>query len=200
MGGATGPTGATGATGATGSIGPTGDTGATGATGPGAIIPFASGSITTMTTVLGGIIGTQTVLGFGSNDIVTTAGGVITLIENDFAFSMPRDGTITSLAAYYSVAVEAPLVGSTVTITAQLYSSPTPNDIFAPIAGASVVLSPAMSGTVIVGTIASGTTTGLSIPVTAGTRLLLVFTATVTAGIDVATNLFGFASGGLGID
>ena len=113
---------------------------------------------------------------------------------------MPRDGTITSLAAYYSVAAEASLVGSTVTITAQMYSSPTPNNVFAPIAGASVVLAPPLTGAVAIGTISSGITTGLSIPVTAGTRLLLVFTATVTGGIDVATILTGFASGGLSIN
>ena len=65
--------------------------------------------------------------------------------------------------------------------------------------GAAVALAPPLTGVVAVGTIASGVTTGLSIPVTAGTRLLLVFTATVTGGIDVATVLTGFASGGLNI-
>lgn len=195
-----GPPGPTGATGATGATGPTGPTGPTGATGPGAIIPFASGPVTTLTTVLGGLIGVQAVMGFGNSDSVTTVAGVITLTDSSMAFSMPRDGTITSLAAYFSVSLEAALIGSTVTITAQIYSSPTPNDSFAPVAGAAVALTPPLAGVVAVGTITSGVTTGLSIPVTAGTRLLLVFTATVTGGIDIGTSLFGFASGGLSID
>jgi hypothetical protein len=38
-----------------------------------------------------------------------------------------------------------------------------------------------------IGTIANGITTGLAIPVTAGTNLIVVYSADVTAGIDVAT-------------
>lgn len=198
---AMGITGPTGATGPTGPTGPTGDTGPTGPTGPGAIIPFASNELTTLTTVLGGIIGIQAAVGFGSNASVTTVAGVInTAGLSSEAFSMPRDGTITSIAAYYSVAEIVSLVGSTVTITAQMYSSATPNDSFTPVAGASVVLAPPLTGAVAVSTITSGITTGLTIPVTAGTRLMLVFTATVTGGIDIATTVTGFVSGGLSID
>lgn len=180
--------------------GPTGPTGATGAAGPGAIIPFASGTTTILTTVLEGI-GTQAAVGFGNAGAVVTAGGIIDLTGlSDYAFSMPRIGTITSLAAYYSVAVAAALPASIVTITAQMYSSPTPNDSFTPIPGATVVLAPPLTGAVVaIGTIASGLTTGLSIPVSAGTRLMLVFTATVTGGTGIATTLTGFASGGLTI-
>jgi len=43
----------------------------------------------------------------------------------------------------------------------------------------------------------SGIVTGLSLPVTAQTRLLMVFTATVTAGIDVAVTIPGYMSGGV---
>ncbi|EJF39387.1 hypothetical protein HMPREF1141_3211 [Clostridium sp. MSTE9] len=42
--------------------------------------------------------------------------------------------------------------------------------------------------------------TGLAIPVVAGTRLMLVFSAAVTAGIDLATVITGFASAGLTIE
>ena len=114
-------------------------------------------------------------------------------------FPAPRGGTITDMAAYYSVAAAVALAGSTVTITAQLYSSPTPDDSFAPVPGATVTLAPPLTGAVAVGTITSGLTTGLSIPVTAGTRLMFVLSAAVTAGIDVATILTGFVSGGLNI-
>jgi BclB C-terminal domain-containing protein len=139
-------------------------------------------------------------LGFGSNDTALIVGGLIdTTGITSLTFSMPRDGVITSMAAYYSVAVAVSLIGSTVTITAQLYSSPTPNDSFAPVTGATVTLAPPLTGAVIVGTNSSGLTTGLSIPVTAGTRLMFVLSADVTDGIDLATILTGFASGGLTI-
>ena len=63
--------------------------------------------------------------------------------------------------------------------------------------GALVSLSPPLSGPVSIGTVSSGISTGLGIPVTAGTRLLLIFAADVTAGIDLATTISGFADAGL---
>jgi BclB C-terminal domain-containing protein len=113
---------------------------------------------------------------------------------------MPRDGTITALAAYYSLSAALSLIGSTVTVTAQLYSSTTPNNIFTAVPGATVTLAPSLTGLVTIGTVLSGLTTGLAIPVTAGTRLLLVFTPAVTAGLDIATAIAGSASAGLSIN
>jgi BclB C-terminal domain-containing protein len=156
--------------------------------------------VTTLTTVLGGLAGTQALIGFGANDIAVLVGGLIdTTGLTNLAFSMPRDGTITDVAAYFSVGAAVALVGSTVTITAQLYSSTTPDDSFAPVAGALVTLAPPLTGLVAIGDTSDGLITGLSIPVTAGTRLMLVFSASVTAGIDIATIVTGFASGGVGI-
>ncbi|MEK3749592.1 exosporium glycoprotein BclB-related protein [Paenibacillus sp. FSL E2-8871] len=206
--GATGVTGSAGATGATGSAGATGATGTTGATGPtgsGAIIPYASGLPVAMTTVLGGLLNTSSIVGFGSSATnISAAGGTIDLTGAagtllNFAFSVPRTGTITSLAAYFSTTAALSLLGSTVTITAQLYSSSTPNNTFTAVPGAVVTLSPPFTGVLSLGTISSGNTTGLSIPVTVGERLLLVFTSTVSAGVDVATTIAGYASAGVTI-
>ncbi|OBR62533.1 hypothetical protein A7K91_02055 [Paenibacillus oryzae] len=122
----------------------------------------------------------------------------VTLLSN-LAFSVPRDGTITSIAGFFSTTLALTLVGSTVSITAQLFSSTTPNNIFTAVPGASVTLAPPLTGIVAIGATSSGITSGLSIPVTAGTRLLLVFSASVTAGIDIATTITGNASGGVGI-
>jgi BclB C-terminal domain-containing protein len=122
----------------------------------------------------------------------------VTALSN-LAFSVPRDGTITSIAGFFSTTVALTLIGSTVSITAQLFSSPTPNNIFTAVPGASVTLTPGLIGIVAIGTTSSGITDGLSIPVTAGTRLLLVFSASVTAGIDIASTITGNASGGVGI-
>ncbi|MEK4476676.1 exosporium glycoprotein BclB-related protein [Paenibacillus sp. FSL R7-0048] len=205
--GATGTAGVTGATGSTGATGATGAgvTGATGATGSGAIIPYSSGLPVAMTTVLGGLLNTSSAVGFGSSATnISITGGTIDLTGAagtllNFAFSVPRTGTITSMAAYFSATASVSLVGTTVTITAQLYRSTTPNNTFTAVPGALVTLSPPLTGLVALGTISSGNTTGLSIPVTVGERLLLVFTSTVTAGIDVATTVAGYASAGVTI-
>ncbi|WP_414826713.1 exosporium glycoprotein BclB-related protein [Bacillus nakamurai] len=101
---------------------------------------------------------------------LTGAGGTLL----NFAFSAPRSGTITSIAGYFSTTAALSLVGSTVTITAQLYSSTVPNNTFTPIPGAAVTLSPPLTGILSIGTIINGITTGLNISVTPQTR---IFTA-----------------------
>ncbi|MGO4732253.1 exosporium glycoprotein BclB-related protein [Paenibacillus sp. 2KB_22] len=203
--GTAGVTGVTGTAGVTGATGTAGVTGATGATGSGAIIPYASGLPVALTTVLGGLLNTSSLVGFGNSATgVSVSGGIIDLTGAagtllNFAFSASRTGTITSLAAYYSTTAGLSLVGSTVTITAQLFRSTTPNNSFTAVPGALVTLAPPLTGILALGTISSGLTTGLSIPVAAGDRLLMVFSASVTAGLDVATTVGGYASGGLTI-
>jgi BclB C-terminal domain-containing protein len=177
----------------------------TGASGNGAIIPFASGAPCTATTTLGGISNTSVLAGFGNcTQGVTTFGGVIDLtggsgVPVNFAFSMPRDGVITSITAYFSSTTAVALIGTTISLQGQLYASTTPNNIFTPIPGATVTLAPAMTGILAIGTASNGITTGLSIPVAAQTRLLFVGSATVTAGIDMSTTIPGYWSGGVSI-
>jgi BclB C-terminal domain-containing protein len=115
------------------------------------------------------------------------------------SFSMPRAGIMDSIAAHFSTTAALSLVGSSVTLTAQLYSATPPSNIFTPVAGASVNLSPQLTGMLNVGAVSSGLITGLNIPVAAGTRLILVFSAAVTAGLDIATVVIGYASAGVGI-
>ena len=114
------------------------------------------------------------------------------------AFSMPRDGTITSIAAYFSTTVALGLVGTTVTITAQLYESTTPDNTFTPIPGAIATLAPALTGVLAIGTTSNGVTTGLSIPVTTEGRYLLVYSITA-AGVSLINTVDGYASAGLSI-
>ena len=116
----------------------------------------------------------------------------------NLAFSAPRTGTITSIAAYFSVVTGLSLLGTTITVHAQLYSSPTPNNTFSPISAAVVNLSPTIGGIISIGNITSGITSGLSIPVTAGTRLLMVFSIT-SSGVSLANTLTGYASAGVNI-
>jgi BclB C-terminal domain-containing protein len=158
-----------------------------------------------MTTIAGGLAGTTSLLGFGSSATgISLVGGTIDLTGTvlgpiiNFAFSVPRDGTITSISAYFSNTVALTLVGTTVTITAQLFSSDTPDNTFTAIPGAVVTLAPPLTGIIGLGAISSGITTGLSIPVTAETRLLLVFSATAD-GVSLINAVTGYASGGVTI-
>ncbi|WP_308018569.1 hypothetical protein [Bacillus sp. SRB3LM] len=84
------------------------------------------------------------------------------------------------------------------TITAQLYSSTTPGNIFTPIPGALVNVALALTGAVALGAISNGITTGVSIPVTEETRLLLVF-STTAAGLSLINIITGYAIGGVRI-
>lgn len=130
----------------------------------------------------------------GSSIDLTNPAGTLT----NFAFSLPRDGTISSISAYFSVTAGLSLIGSTITVKAQLYGSATPNNTFLPIAGTDINLSPSLTGIINIGQISSGTITGLSIPVTNQQRLLMVFSISTT-GLSLVNTLVGYASAGINI-
>ncbi|PSK93399.1 exosporium glycoprotein BclB-related protein [Taibaiella chishuiensis] len=171
----------------------------------GTIIPFASGIPVTLTTLIGGFSGTGALVGFGnaaSGINLTTSsfdisGGGAALIN--CAFVAPRSGAITSVAAHFSAAVALALLGSDVNITAQLYSAPAGSNVFTAVAGATVALTPAFTALIPIGTTATGITTGLNIPVTAGSRYVLVYAATMN-GLPVVSNISGYASAGININ
>lgn len=200
-----GPIGPTGATGPAGADGPTGATGATGVAGTGAIIPFASGLPIALTTIAGGLAGLPAFVGFGSSaQGLTLLGSTINITNasgtlSNFAFQVPRAGTVTSFSAFFSTTLALSLVGSTVTVNAQIYQSTTPDNVFSPIAGTLITLSPSLSGIISIGTLLNGSLTGLNIPVTAQTRLMLVFSATAS-GLTLVNTVAGYASAGLSIN
>ncbi|MDE6816529.1 MAG: hypothetical protein K2P13_04960 [Lachnospiraceae bacterium] len=168
------------------------------------MIPFASGVPISVTTIAGGLAGLPAFVGFGSSAQgltllgstidITNAGGTL----SNFAFQVPRAGVITSLSVFFSTTAALSLVGSTVTVNAQIYRSVTPNNIFSPVAGTLVSLTPSLSGIISVGTLLNGSLAGLSIPVTAGSRLMLVFSATAS-GLTLINTVVGYASAGLSI-
>ena len=202
--GTPGPMGPPGPPGLAGAAGATGATGATGPAGSGTIISLASGSDYAATTIAGGLSGTGVLLGFGNGaQTISAIGSSIDLtggpgVVQNFAFSMPRDGTITSISVYFSSTVAQSLVGTTVTLTGQLYESTIPNNTFTPIPGAIVTLAPAMTGVLAIGTISNGIATGLSIPVMAQTRLLFVGSASA-AGLSLIDSMPGYWSAGVTI-
>ncbi|ERJ58176.1 exosporium glycoprotein BclB-related protein [Sphingobacterium paucimobilis] len=196
------PTGTPGASAAYKVIAAKGDTGSTG-TGGGTIIPFASGEAINLTTTLGGIGNQMAAVGFGNSvSGLNRSGGIINMNSaggKNMAFVVPRDGVITSLSGFFSSSNAYSFIGSTLNISAQLYMGDN-NGGFTPIPGAFVTMAPGLTGLMAIGDTCNGTTTGLSIPVTAGTRLMLVFGADVVAGIDIASNLSGYVGAGLAIN
>lgn len=207
--GATGPAGsgagATGATGATGIAGVTGATGATGATGSGAgvVLPFSSGSIFSMGFPTIELPQTVGIIGFGDSveGVIFSPGGTIDLnsIPDNFnlAFSMPRDGTISAISAQFTSYNDI-VIASTITVTAQLYQSTDFSSIFTPVPDAIVTLAPAITGDLTIPIQSYGLITGLNIPVTAQTRLMLVFSATSTLPLGTAV-VTGTASAGINL-
>jgi BclB C-terminal domain-containing protein len=228
-----GQTGDIGATGPSG--GATGATGATGLPGAGAIIPFASGPpivpVATTVSVLNTALvtaGTPYYTGFGNSTpglSSTVLGAPVSVdlsgsggIVETMAYVMPRDGTITALYAYFTVTAalaltlsDAILSTSTITLTAELLYATTGNTYqsFSTPIRANINITGTGIGiftlTITPGTNGSGSTTGLTQDVTAGTRLILIwYISGVPVGllglIGVQTvALTGFANAGLAI-
>jgi BclB C-terminal domain-containing protein len=158
-----------------------------------------------LTTVLGGLVGTVGLVGFGgSTDGITLAGGALDLtggtgVPINQAFSLPRDGLITSISAYFSTSLAVDLIGTTVDLSADLFCSTGPSNVFTPVPGAHVSLQPALTGPIGIGTTASGITTGLAVPVVAQSRCVFVNSATAS-GLNLINLIVGYSSGGVSID
>ena len=164
-----------------------------------AIIPYASGNPVSMTTYQALSI-LPSFVGFGSSaQGLTRAFETINLGEmasSHLAFSVPRAGMIESISAYFSNLSALSERGQFL-LTAQLYGSDTPNDVFTAIESAKVTLT--LPGVLLAGSTFSGSVTGLNVPVNANTRLLMVYTARLLyPSFDVVT-VSGYASGGVAI-
>ncbi|CAM4154654.1 Membrane protein [Lederbergia lenta] len=143
----------------------------------------------------GSSVATPSVLG-ATLDLTGAGGGLL-----NYSFSAPRTGIINEIAAYFSVTAGLSLgLGSSINVTAQLYRSTTPDNIFSAIPGALVNLAPLTGITITVGQTTNGIATGLNVTVTPETRLLLVFSITTTGLINIATTLAGYASAGITIN
>jgi BclB C-terminal domain-containing protein len=119
------------------------------------------------------------------------AGGLL-----DFAFSVPRAGTVTSLSAFFSVTLGVTLF-SPVTVTATLYRAPAGSNIFSPTA-AVVPLTPSLSGLINIGTTRNAILP-FTVTVAAQDRLLMVFSLD-PGGLDILETVEGFASAGIMIN
>ncbi|WP_336635614.1 exosporium glycoprotein BclB-related protein [Lysinibacillus fusiformis] len=166
----------------------------------GSIIPFSSGTIpVVLTSLISGLVGTVSLVGFGTSVPGVALAGVNIDLTSSLAteaFTVPRPGTITSIAATISATVALTLTG-TATVRAQIYRAVQGSNVFSPTA-AFVDLTPALPlATLLAGAIASGNA-NVSVPVSTGDRLLMVFSIT-TSGATVLVTLAGNASAGITI-
>jgi BclB C-terminal domain-containing protein len=145
------------------------------------------------------LVGLPSIVGFSDNfQLPTVLGATIDLTGlTDLTFMVPRDGTITSLSAFFSVTVGLSVLGSDINVTAQLYSANPASNTLSLLPGSQVTLTPPLSGLISIGDVTMATQ-ALNIPVTAGTRLALIISIDVT-GVAIATTLIGTVSAGLAI-
>jgi len=183
-----GPQGDEGPTGPTGPEGPQGDTGPAGPSGGDAVL--MSGGPATLTTLAGGLVGTANLLpisGQLENANGSTLVGGLPSDDNarwDATQVVPRAMTLTRMAGWFVTRNAASLIGTTLTVSAQLYLAPSASDTPTPVPGATCTAAPGLTGIVALGTTLSCNTTGLSIPVTAESTGYIVVSMTA-AGISL---------------
>ncbi len=167
------------------------------------VIPFASGKAINLSTVAGGASGLPIYIGFGNAAASAAAlGNTIDLTgsPHNFAFPVPKNMTMTDMSASFETNLELDFPHTTVQICAQLYSAPASTNIYSPIDAAKLFLSPEIGGeTTPAGKIAFGVLNHLSIPIAAGTKLLMVFSLTA-AGADPVKSISGQASASIAVN
>lgn len=165
----------------------------------GSIIPFSSGTVSTLTTNADGTPDLIEMISFGSNSGGSFTGGQIDASFGNMSFVVPRDGIINAISGFYNTRVALDLGEAVVAITLQLYSAGPSDIFFSPVSGTELTLAPLFTGNVPVGINIWADSPELSIPVTRGTRLLLVYSASITEGPASQVLIVGYACAGLTI-
>lgn len=118
----------------------------------------------------------------------------------NYAFSIPRDGILTSLEVFFSVTLATGVSLGNYEVHAQLFRSQnSTSNLFDAISITDITLAPSFSGISIpLGDTARGNAT-FNVPVCAGDRLLLAFYV-VPPTLSAAAVISGYASAGLSIN
>jgi BclB C-terminal domain-containing protein len=149
----------------------------------------------------GGAADTGFVVGFGSSGSNVAVGGATIDLTGapglaiNMAFSMPRDGTLVRLSAFFSsvVAITIP-TGTGAAVVVEIYRSTTPDNIFSP-TGVAVTL-PLPDGPIAIGDVFNATAP-FAFAVFNEDRLLLV--ARLTGTVVNSLLVTGYLSAGLAI-
>ena len=194
--GAPGTNGVPGRDGVDGKDGTNGVDGKDGTNSAAAIIGFSSLTEVAVNTDEGGQPGVFSGVGSNGSLFFSPQAGQIDLTTlANIAPSMPRDGTITSLHAYYGFTRNFDLINTNVTIRAELWTSATFDNIFKP---SGIVVRLELNGNYPIGRVAQGTTGVISVPITLGTRYMLVFSG-AAIGQNQVILAVGQAGGGLAV-
>lgn len=189
-----GPPGPPGPRGPQGFMGPPGPPGPPGE-GAASIIPFASGDQVELSTTSNGLPKRIALIGFGNSALSPRlVDNRLDLSEGEgninFAFSVPRNGTIQALSAHFMIT--SGNVNNGTEIVAALYSASVYSNIFNILTGTELILNSNNDNN------RSGIVSDLAIPVEAGQRLLLGFF--VRHPHKAICNITGYASAGLSIN
>jgi Collagen triple helix repeat (20 copies) len=197
--GETGPAGQAGPAGPqgpTGPEGPQGDDGPPGPASPGTLFAASSGDPATVTTDVSGDASTLSLLPLSGVDVVTgvVAGGTIDLTtERALAQPLARAGTITAVNFRVSLTSNVFIPAGTATLSAQLASAPAGSNSFITVPGSQVTIP--LTGFSPPGTTFVASASGLSIPVSAGTQLVMLISAedvpnlTIDAAVGTGVNV-----------
>ncbi|MDP1848186.1 MAG: hypothetical protein Q8K79_10380 [Solirubrobacteraceae bacterium] len=186
--GPAGPQGEDGPTGPAGPAGPQGDTGPAGPSGGDAVL--MSGGPAVLTTVAGGLVGTANLLPISGQLQDANGSPLAGGLPSDQAARwnvtqvVPRAMTLTRLTGWFVLRNAMALIGTTISVDAQLYLAPSSSDTPTAVPGAVCTAAPALSGIIAAGTTMSCNVTGLSIPVTAESTGYIVVSASA-AGLSL---------------
>lgn len=164
----------------------------------GAIIFYASGAIpVVLTTTDSGESDTVSAITLGDSisGLSIVDGRIVLPVNNP---PLPRNGTISSIFTQFITTEDLDLGLGVGFITARLFTADSTSNVYTELTDAAVTLSPSLTENNPAGTTVAGNTTGLSISVEAGTRLLVVFEITAP-GVTEALTVNGEASAGLSI-
>jgi hypothetical protein len=137
-------------------------------------------------------MGNVTVLplsGFVTTPLITSIAGSTPNFTAPFVGAMqtlPAAVTFTKMAGTLTIETPILLIGSTITITAQLYKYS--NGSFTAIAGTACTFAPVLTGILGVGTTATCSVTGMSAAYSAGDAGFIVIGATA-AGLSLVNNV-----------
>jgi len=165
--------------------GPQGGMGPQGDMGGGAAMRWSSWVPMTITTLSDGSVGEPVYVGYSAaqesnivslTPVIDLSGGP--QLALGLALSFPRAVTLTRFCAWISVVDPVNFGVATGTVTAQLYSSPTPNNTFTALP---VSVTMPLTGNVMPGTFSNVISGTLNVPIGEQERVLLIFSLSANA-------------------
>lgn len=161
------------------------------------IIPYSSGLYMVLNTNEEGQASIAAMVGFGNYISAVLDNGQVDEQDDHLSFLVPHDSVIHELVAFCNIRQEIILGDSSLRVVAQIYSAGLTDNFFTPIPETRLELSPLLEGIVPVGQHLYAATGDIAIPVTKGTRLMLIYTSQVIQGPPGMFMVLGYADAGL---